>query len=141
MTEPLFCYDCKGTKSAPLFNSDIHRASSAYDEAVDSLSDGAGDALWTERDSTRVNIKSVPPRLPRDLDDMSLNLPRLQPLQRFFDRAKPSGERGFARHPGSPLGHLFFFVDDRNERFLCDLYGRLGRGSGRGGRERTGEGE
>ena len=74
---------------------------------VDSLGHGAGgDALWTKRDSTRINVESVLPRLPRDLDDMSLNLPRLQPLQRFLDRTKPSDERGFARHPGSRLGYL-----------------------------------
>ena len=67
---------------------------------------GAGDALRTQRDPTRVNVKSVPPRLPRNLDDISLNLPRLQPLQRLLNRTKPSHERGLAWHPRSSLRHL-----------------------------------
>jgi len=74
---------------------------------IDSLGDGAGNTLWTERDPARVNIKSVLPRLPRNLDDVHLNLPRFQPLQRFLDRTKLSNERVLTCHPRSHLRHLF----------------------------------
>ena len=83
---------------------------------VDSLAHGAGDAKWVERDSTRVNVESVLPRLPRNLDDMSLNLPRLQSLHRFLDRTKPSDERGLARHPRSRFGHLLSTTMTRVQR-------------------------
>lgn len=63
-------------------------------------------ALRAERHSTRINIESVPPRFPRDLDDTPLNLSRLQPLQRLFDRTKSSDERGLFGHTGFRLRHL-----------------------------------
>lgn len=90
---------------------------------VDSLGRGAGDALRIERDPPRVNIESILPRLPRNLDDMSLNLPRLQPLHRFLDRTKPTDERGLVRHRRSRLGHLLSTITihvrgSKNERPL-----------------------
>ena len=75
---------------------------------IDSLSCGAGDAQRAERGSTRVNIKCVLPRLPRDLNDTSLNLPRFQPLHRFLDRTKLTDEGILVRHPRPHVGHLLF---------------------------------
>jgi len=73
---------------------------------VDSLGHGAGNALRIERDSTRINIEGILPRLPRDINNMFLNLPRLQPLQRFLDRTKSSDERDLARRPSPLLRYL-----------------------------------
>ena len=72
----------------------------------DSFGYRVGNTQWIERDSTRINIESVLPRLPRDIDDMSLGLPRLQPLQRFLNRTKSSNERVLVRRPSPRLRYL-----------------------------------
>ena len=96
---------------------------------VDSLGRGAGDALRIEWDPPRVNIESVLPRLPRNLDDMSLNLPRLQPLHRFLDRTQPTDERGLVRHRRSRLGHLLSTITfgDQKMSVLCFVLHIWGR--------------
>ena len=102
---------------------------------VDSLGRGAGNALRIEWDLPRVNIESILPRLPRNLDDMPLNLPRLQPLHRFLDRTKPTDEGGLVRHRRSRLGHLLSTITihvrgSKNERPLLRV-AYIGVGGGR----------
>ena len=69
-------------------------------------------ALRAERDPARINVESVPPRFPRDLDDPPLILSQLQPLQRLFNRTKPGDERVLLGHTSFRLRHLLYTINN-----------------------------